>query len=318
MTELTEREIQEMIEKARAGDAEANYRMSEWALEQAVEEPEEERWNRLAAKCLVRAAEAGYAPAQKRMDELIRQLEDGAETRGAEQSERPQPARETPDDAPAPGGSVLTSVRQTLAGAAASVAGLFGRSDRGATVGAPADTRAGAHSGARAGGFLDRAASFFRFSDWGPEKTRRVQRISLIVCAALILLIIIIILSSRGGSAEQAEEEPQIPAAATAEPVQPTATPVVELYPDESIRTAIASANLEVFPEDADYVAQETKATVSTSGSDLNLRRGTAATYGQITTIPNGTSVDVYAYKSGWALVYYSGSYGWCSGDYLK
>ena len=99
----------------------------------------------------------------------------------------------------------------------------------------------------------------------------------------------------------------------------PTPTPEPpELYPDEATRSAIASAALDVHPEDADYVTEATTATVTTQGSELNMRRGTDSSYGQITTIPNGTTVTVYAYKGSWALVYYSGSYGWCSTTYLK
>jgi len=68
---MTEQEEQVMIEKAKAGDPQANYQMCLWALEQAKAEPEEERWKRLAAKCLVQSAQAGYNPAQKKMEDLI-------------------------------------------------------------------------------------------------------------------------------------------------------------------------------------------------------------------------------------------------------
>ena len=70
MQDLTEQQEQEMIRRAKAGDPEANYQMSLWALEQAIAEPEEERWNRLAAKCLVKAVDAGYEPAKEEDGQL--------------------------------------------------------------------------------------------------------------------------------------------------------------------------------------------------------------------------------------------------------
>lgn len=332
---MTELEIREMIDKARAGDPEANYRMSEWALEQAAAEPEEERWNRLAAKCLLKAADAGYAPAQKRMDDLIRQLDEDAPA--PETLEAPGPAREysepVPEDAPNEGApSVLGTAKAALSRVVSTVTSLFKNPDADEEPAAqepkaaqPAareshstpPAEAGRHAGGASVGIVDRVAAFFRFSEWSPEQFKKRQRIVLIACAVLVVLIIILILSGRGKKAEEPEEA-QIPVAATAEPVQPSPTPYVELYPDEATRSAIESANLEIFPAESDYVTEATTAVVSTQGSDLNLRRGTAANYGQITTIPNGTTVDVYAVKSGWSLVYYSGVYGWCSGDYLK
>ncbi len=68
---MTDFEEQKMIERAQAGDAEAKFEMSQWALERGAEEPEEERWKRLAAKCLVEAAQAGYEPAQEMMQKLM-------------------------------------------------------------------------------------------------------------------------------------------------------------------------------------------------------------------------------------------------------
>ena len=144
-----------------------------------------------------------------------------------------------------------------------------------------------------------------------------MQRICLIVCAALVLLIIILLITGKGDKKEEAEE-PQIPVAATAEPIQPTPTPEVKLYPDETVRSAIEAAELDVKPSDTDYVTEPTRLKVSTQGSDLNMRRGTDSTYSQIRMIPNGTEVDVYAYKGNWALVYYNGVYGWSSTSYLK
>lgn len=318
MAELTELEVREMIRKAREGDAEANYRMSEWALDQAMAEPEEERWNRLAAKCLVKAAEAGYSPAQKRMEELIRQLEaeeDPAPAEEAYEKGEPQP-RQYSERQPAEKRSGSFSLQTVTDGAAALWAkiagffsGLMNKSD-GEDEGRGASHRSGGKNGG--------IAAFFNFSEWDEAKWKKAQRIVIIVCAVLVALLIIILFAGRGDKDKEAGEEAQIPVAETAEPIQPTPTPYVELYPSEAIRTAIESSNLDVTPDEGDYVTEAATATVSTSGSDLNMRRGTASTYGQIATIPNGTSVSVYAYKSNWALVSYGGNYGWCSSEYLK
>lgn len=343
MAELTDQEIQEMIQKARDGDAEANYRMSEWALEQAMAEPEEERWNRLAARCLVKAAEAGYEPAQERMEHLFHQIEEDEERERALEREqaqqsfddapaaedeteeapprperRPQPRQRTPEKstaqtAAAVWNTVKTGAAAGFSKASAFVTGIFKKPEEEDEDTEPAPARSGAK---HAGGLAAR----LRISDWGEAEWKRAQRICLIVCLVLVVIIIVIVASGRSSSkTEEAEPTPTIPAAATAEPV-PTATPEPVLYPDETVRAAIesASASLDIKPEDTDYVTEPTTATVKTNGSVLNMRRGTSSNYGQIGTIPNGTSVDVYAYKSNWALVQYNGTYGWCSTEYLK
>ena len=85
-------------------------------------------------------------------------------------------------------------------------------------------------------------------------------------------------IGGRGGHKDDAEDaEQNVPAATTAEPVIPTPTPEVILYPDEATRAEIAMANLDVFPDDLDYVVSATTMTVSTGGSVLNVRRGTSA-----------------------------------------
>lgn len=116
MREWTEREEQEMIDRAKAGDPQANYELSLWALQRAEEEPGEVRWNKLAAKCLVKSAQAGYAPAQKRMEQLLLQQKAKAEAAAKgeagesaafeEEEERPapRPARRS-ETARAPEGS---------------------------------------------------------------------------------------------------------------------------------------------------------------------------------------------------------------------
>ena len=73
MDEWTEQEEQQIIEQAKTGDPEANYALSLWALRRGEEEPDEPRWNRLAAKCLVKAAQAGYGPAKEQMASLLSQ-----------------------------------------------------------------------------------------------------------------------------------------------------------------------------------------------------------------------------------------------------
>ena len=73
MADQISQDIQEMIRKAREGDPETNFRMYEWALLQAAAEPEEPRWNRLASKCLMKAADSGYPAAVDRMNELSRE-----------------------------------------------------------------------------------------------------------------------------------------------------------------------------------------------------------------------------------------------------
>ena len=48
------------------------------------------------------------------------------------------------------------------------------------------------------------------------------------------------------------------------------------------------------------------------------MRRGPGQSYAQVSSMANGTEVSVYAYKNGWALVSYDGTWGWCSNDYLR
>lgn len=336
MAELTEQEVQEMIQKAREGDAEANYRMSEWALEQAMAEPEEERWNRLAAKCLVKAAEAGYAPAQDRMDELIHQLEedDKAAAAARESYEEDYPATEEAYSEKQPAqrkdfSAWLQTARNGAAKAwtktSAFVKDIFKKPEEdeddggkpGEAVSGGEEKTGGARtraSGKHAGGL----ASYFRFSEWDAAKWKKMQRICLIVAVALVILIIIVVASGRGDKEEAVVEETATPVAETIAPVQPTATPVVNTYPDDSVRAAIEAADLDVFPSDDEYVSEATTMTVKTNGSDLRSRKGNSTNYSIVSYISNGTSLEVYAIKSNWALVVYDGKYGWCSTEYLQ
>lgn len=103
---MTDFDEQKMIEQARAGDPKAKFEMSQWALEKSAADPGEERWKKVAAKCLVEAAQAGYEPAQQ----MVQQLMTGgltptaAEEQPAEPETAPAPAeewtRETENDAP--------------------------------------------------------------------------------------------------------------------------------------------------------------------------------------------------------------------------
>ncbi len=73
---MTDMQEKEMIEQAKAGDPKANYELSQWARRMSVLEPDEPRWNSLAAKCLVDAARGGYEPAQRLVAELTSEDED--------------------------------------------------------------------------------------------------------------------------------------------------------------------------------------------------------------------------------------------------
>lgn len=98
---MTDFEEQRMIEQARAGDPKAKFEMSQWARQMSALEPDEERWNRLAAKCLVESAQAGYEPAKKMVQALIVGQDPGripAEEPVAAAEEEPVPAPEEPEE----------------------------------------------------------------------------------------------------------------------------------------------------------------------------------------------------------------------------
>ena len=319
MMDLTEQQEQEMIRRAKEGDPEANYQMSLWALDQAIAEPEEERWNRLAAKCLVKAAEAGYEPAKEKMNELLEQNAgapdaapaalasefDYAPSPGPETSAPAASAAEPAAESARTGiGDVGAKLKGFLAAAAAKVKGLFAKSGE-------AKPSAAKTGGSGKGGFLN-------FSDWDDAKWKKMQIICIIICVVLVLLIVILLLS--GKSRRKAAEEAVVPTpvAEVVDTPAPSATPEPAPYPSDAIKQEIAAASLDTFPEDADYVTEAQTVTVSTSGSALNLRRGPGQSAGIVGSMPNGTSTDVYAFKNGWALVKYDNTWGWCSKDYLK
>ena len=366
MTELTEQQEQEMIEKAKAGDPEANYNMSLWALEQAMAEPGEERWNRLAAKCLVKSAEAGYGPAREKMNELLVQTEEteqGSASRSDEgraqtvvpgaheapvpgaheapnsvpiEEEEHVPAHAVNETGPAPAAAPKPSINlgAAFAGAGAKAKELFGRARAGiaqkTAAKAPAGEQASSGEAAQDGG----KAPLLNFSQWDDAKWKKVQTICIVVCVVLAILIAVLLITGRNKKPADGREEitipeaevvitpePQAPDAAAANPAAPAGespAPEASEYPTQAILDEIAGANLDVFPEEGDYVTEAKTVTVSTSGSSLNVRRGPAASYEAVSAMENGTSTDVYAYKNGWALVKYDGVWGWCSNEYLK
>lgn len=303
MKDLTELEEQQMIEKAKSGDPEANYKMSFWALEQAAAEPGEDRWNRLAAKCLVKAAEAGYAPARERMAKLLRELDEREQAAAApvpkadmdpvgEPEEDLSPAQEYEAETGVSGSRVADLGRSAVQkgkNLAAKAAGLFS----GLVAGK------GGHG---AGG-------------WSGNKWKRMQLICIVACIVLAFLILLMIVSGRGN--RKNAEEIQMPEAATAEPVAVTPSPTPAPYPDEATIAAIESAALSIYPEEGDYVTSEMNATID-ANSGLNLRTGPATSYDQIVFMDVGATLSVYAMNDGWALVCYEeDTYGWCSMEYL-
>ena len=314
MMDLTEQQEQEMIRRAKAGEPEANYQMSLWALDQAIAEPEEERWNRLAAKCLVKAAEAGYEPAKEKMNELLVQTSEAAaapsdapvedSTPAAEPAVPAEPAAEPSEPARIDPGSIAAKIKGFFAAAAAKVKGLFTKSEK-------AESGSAASEDGKKKGFLN-------FSQWDDAKWKKMQIVCIVVCVVLVLLIVILLIT--GKSRNKAAEETVVPTP-VAEQVTtpaPTPTPEPEPYPSDAIKEEIAAASLDVFPEEADFVTEAQTVTVATQGSNLNLRRGPGQSAGIVGSVPNGTSTDVYAFKNGWALVKYKDTWGWCSKEYLK
>lgn len=318
MIRLSEQQEQEMIAKARAGDPEANYRMSLWALEQAMAEPEEDRWNRLAAKCLVKAAEAGYAPAQEKMEELLAQTAEpqpvrpaAARTDAAPVTPAPEPARpaaSAPRREPVPEAPAAKPAAKSVAGVFASVGGRVRNAFSGLTTKAkPA-----------ASGTGEAKTGLFDFNQWDDAKWKKMQIVCIIICAVLAVLIAAMVISGHG-KADDADTEIVIPPANVATtPVPATPSPTPAAYPDDDTKAEIAKASLSVFPDDADYVTEPTTRTVNTNGGPLNIRKGTGSDADWITSVSYGTTVDVYAFRNGWALIKTGSTWGWCSNDYLK
>lgn len=316
MIDLTPQEEQAMIERAKSGDPEANYKMSLWALEQAALEPTEERWNRLAAKCLVRAAEAGYPPAKKRTQELLQESKEAASPQKAparKPASRPEVRREPqsfdPRDFPelTPEEEKFTFL-DAFVGIPAFFKSLFTKAKSAAKPAPKAHENTAPSGGSR-------LKSAFDFSQWDDTKWKRMQVVCIVVCVILAIVITVMLLTAKHDS-KKSDFSPLPTPPTVAVVVTPTPTPI---YPDDDVRDEIASSNLEIFPTNGDYVTVETNAVVNTSGSVLRLRRGPGANYGEITAMDNDTPVEVFAYKNNWSLVRYDGRiWGWCSSDFLN
>ncbi|WP_177176376.1 peptidoglycan-binding protein [Piscibacillus halophilus] len=66
--------------------------------------------------------------------------------------------------------------------------------------------------------------------------------------------------------------------------------------------------DLEEFPKDI----------IGTVTDNLNFREGPSTNYDRITTIPNGSEIDIIGeHESGWLNIQYNGTKGWVSGDYV-
>lgn len=310
MREYTEREEQEMIRKAQAGDPEANYQMSFWALEQAAAEPEEERWNRLAAKCLVKAAEAGYPPARERMNRLLREMEDREKAAVA-----PAPASEPAVEEKTRKNVSHQAEPETASSGGKTSALASGAAGVGKTVASKGkallDKAMGLFSGNGEG-----AGGHAADEDADTAKWKKMQLMCTIACVVLLFLIVLMILTGREDRESRKEQE-QVPAAAMAKLQETAPSPTPEPYPTEEIRAAIEGALLDIFPAEEDYVHQPTTAVID-SGMGLRLRMGPATSYDQVVMMDEDAEVPVYAIRDDWAFVVYNDeSYGWCSTEYL-
>lgn len=344
MREWTEQEEQQMIALAKQGDPQANYELSLWALRRGEEEPDESRWNRLAAKCLVKAAQAGYAPAQARMAELLQASKANAEPEPEPEPEpafapEPEPeARPIRQSRPAPREPVrLSDARQTARRgqtrpAAQSTARRPSRySAEPEDDYAPEDMDDGyddyddyddAPRGGRrprGRGNTGRGAAGGVFADWNERQWRRLEIICVAICAVLLVVIAIMVITGRGGSGDGGSSTIPTAGDASATATQP---PVQADYPPDDVIQAIQAAELEIPPLDDEYVTVPTTATVRVNSTSLRLRTGPNTEYSIVTSMPNDTVVDIYAKKNDWCLVKFDDPeegtvYGWCSSEYL-
>ncbi len=331
-----------MIARAKSGDPEANYELSLWALERSEEEPEEGRWNRLAAKCLVKAAQAGYGPAQERMAELLAQAEPPKTTRRqapARQAEPPEPVRLNEARQAAPKtASRQAPARQTTARRPAPQRTAIREDDwdddydqeeeeddgwdddyeddrparRNPFQGLGKGKSSHSGGGRKGGGMLP-------FSQWGDTQWRKMEMICIFICAALILTIAILFITGRGGESAPAGNSggSALPAAGQVNAENDQSGAAQASYPDAATLAAIQAAALEIPPDDADFIAPVT-ATVSVGEGALRLRPGPNTSYTEITQMPDGSKVKIVAKKNEWDLVQYNGdTWGWCSGEYL-
>ncbi len=383
MREWTEQEEQEMIERAKAGEPEANYELSLWALARSEEEPDEPRWNRLAAKCLVKAAQAGYGPAQRQMAGLLdgaaepsqpaepprrvtrpaarsqepvsihdarraagdtsvprqtttarrpvsRQPEEPDEGSYEEYDDAPRPRRApaarraAPDDRPAPRRRAPEPVSDHDDED-------YGDEDYDGYDPDPDDWDDGsargkgrknkARSKCEKGEKREKAKKGSPFSNWGDTQWRRVELVCVAICVLLLAAIAVMVFTGRHAGGGD-ETQSAIPPAGEAVPAAATDTPApVETYPDEATRAAIEAAELDIPPMEEDFREGPTTATVSVNSISLRLRKGPNTSYTEITSMPDGSKVEVFADKNDWSLVRYQAEdgpiFGWCSSTYL-
>lgn len=339
MREWTEQEEQQIIAQARQGDPRANYELSLWALRRSEEEPEEERWNRLAAKCLVKAAQAGYGPAQERMAELLQSAGAGSAPAAGP---RPVPKKKAePADTP-PEPVRISDARQARRSQGPAPKSTARR------VPEPEPDYEEEEPLPRRGRTVRRAPEEDRWEDdapqdapayeqdyeedeppvrgggsrWGEGQWKRLEIICVAVCAILLVAIAVMILTSRHGSTTGGGQS-LIPSAGDAS-VTATASPepAADDYPPDDVIKAIEDSELEIKPDEGEYVTVPTSATVNVESTALRLRTGPNTEYKLVTSMPDGTDVDVYANKNDWSLVYYKDAedgpvYGWCSSEYL-
>ncbi len=337
MRDWTEQEEQEMIELAKTGDPRANYELSLWALARGEEEPDEPRWNRLAAKCLVKAAQAGYGPAQERMEGILQQQQkdptpsarpsrsrDAApaepvrisDARQSARASRQAPAaRQTPARRPAP-------ASRRPARAAYDEDDYDDEYEDEEDYDDEYDDRPVRAPKARGGGQSP-------FSQWGDAQWRKMEMICIGICAVLLIAIAAIFISSKAPKTD-GNDGSSVPQAGQANPAEsegdtePEATPEAEAYPTDEILSAIRGSGLEVLPGEQEYVSAPTTATVSVGSTTLRLRIGPSTTYSQVkdsagadVSMPDGAKVEVYAKKGDWWLLKYDGNLGWSSSGYL-
>ncbi len=326
MKDWTEQEEQEMIELAKTGDPRANYELSLWALERGEEEPDEPRWNRLAAKCLVKAAQAGYGPAQERMEDILQQQK--------KQAAAPSPHRREPEAVPpepvridaARGAQTARPARQNVRRPAPAVRRPvreeYDEEEYDENDGEEYDDELDSRP------FRGRSRSVGSFfSGWTNGQWRKLEMVCIGICAVLLIAIAAIFISSRS-SDEGGGSGSSVPQAGQANPAgdgqSEGGQQTQEEYPTEDIISDIHASGLEVLPGEQEYVTAPTTATVSVGNTTLRLRIGPSTTYSQVklddgsdASMPDGTKVDVYAKKGDWWLLKYQGKYGWSSKEYL-
>ncbi len=338
MREWTEEEEQRIIEQAKAGDPEANYELSQWALLRSEEEPDEPRWNRLAAKCLVKAAQAGYEPARQQMDAL---LHPGKAPEAAADAPAPKPKRAEPAEPvslnDARRAARRAPVQQTTARRVQPSEPEDEYDDDSFDVDDPDwddDEEDPAPRRSRGGRSRDRQPAQkdrggrkkqgerTPAQKWGDAQWRKMEIICVAICAVLLAFIAVMIIMNRGGvTGGSGGGSSAIPPASQAAPAETPGTTQAPPYPDDATKAAIKAADLTIHPENEDYVTSSTTATVSVGNTALRMRKGPNTTYDQVGELPDETVVSVYAQKNDWYLVYYDGGetpvYGWCNGQYL-